>query len=161
VRAHVAEDLRLAQEWCRRGLSVQIVAGLDQMTTRMYEGLGELVRGWGKNVYAAGRDTLPLGPAGQAVLRLILPLPPLWEIGPALVGILALAGVASPAAGAWAGICYAASALFWVVAYACMRQPLVYALLHPLASVVVFWILARAAWRGDEVEWRGRRYVSR
>jgi chlorobactene glucosyltransferase len=161
VRTHVAEDLRLAQEWCRRGLSVQIVTGLNQMTTRMYEGLGELVRGWGKNVYAAGRDTLPLGPVGGTLLRLLFPAPALWEIAPAIVGILALAGIASPAAGAWAGLCYSASALFWLVAYAYIRQPLAYALFHPLASLVVFWIFAQAAWRGAEVEWRGRRYVSR
>ena len=160
VRTHVAEDLRLAQEWCRRGLSVQIVTGLDQMSTRMYDGLGELVRGWGKNVYAAGRDTVPLGPWGQAVLRVIFPLPALWEIGPAVIALLALAGFASPVVGAWAGICYAASALFWMVIYASMRQPLRYALLHPLGSLVVFWIFAHAAWRGAHVEWRGRRYLS-
>ena len=161
VRTHVAEDLRLAQEWCRRGRSVHIVAGLDQMTTRMYDGLGDVVRGWGKNVYAAGRDTLPLGPVGRVVLRLVFPLPSLWEIAPAVVGALALAGVASPLAGAWAATCFGASTLFWIVIYAYMRQPPGYALLHPLASMVVCWIFARAAWRGAEVEWRGRRYVSR
>jgi chlorobactene glucosyltransferase len=160
VRAHVAEDLRLAQEWCRRGLNVQIVAGLDQMTTRMYEGLGELVRGWRKNVYAAGRDTLDVGPAGRMVLRLVYPLPALWEVGPALVAVFALAGVLSTPLGAWAGICYAASTFFWVVMYAQMRQPVRYALLHPLGAAVMFWILASAAWRGSEVEWRGRRYRS-
>jgi chlorobactene glucosyltransferase len=60
VRTHVAEDLRLAQEWTRLGYSVQLLTGIDQMSTRMYDGLGDMVRGWGKNVYAAGRDTLPL-----------------------------------------------------------------------------------------------------
>ena len=160
VRTHVAEDLRLAQEWCRRGLSVQMVTALDQMTTRMYSGLGALVRGWGKNVYAAGRDTLPLGPVGQAILRLIFPLPALWEVGPAVVGALALAGLLSGAGGAWAAACYGASTLFWLVIYRYMRQPLGYALLHPLGSLIVFWIFAGAAWRGDSVEWRGRRYVS-
>lgn len=161
VRSHVAEDLRLAQEWCRRGLSVQIVSDLDRMSTRMYEGLGELVRGWGKNVYAGGRDTISLGPVGRALLRPLFPLPALWEIVPALVGVLALAGVASPAAGAWAGLCYGATALFWMVVYSYMRQPLGYALLHPLASMVIFWIFTQAAWRGDVVKWKGREYLSR
>jgi len=161
VRTHVAEDLRLAQEWCRRGLSVQIVAGLDFMTTRMYHSLGELARGWGKNVYAAGRDTVPLGPVGQLALRLAFPFPALWEIVPAMVAILALLGVVSTTAGAWGLACYCLTTLFWMVVYAGMRQPLRYALLHPLASLVIFWILAAAAWRGASVEWKGRRYVSR
>jgi hypothetical protein len=94
------------------------------------------------------------------VLRLLFPLPSLWEVGPAFVAILALAGIVPPSVGAWAGICYAASAIFWVVVYAYIDQPLVYVLFHPLASLVVFWIFARAAWRGAHVEWRGRRYVS-
>ena len=71
VRSHVAEDLRMAQEWTRLGYSVQLISGLDYMSTRMYVGLREFVKGWGKNIYAAGRDTLDLGSAQSAGTRQI------------------------------------------------------------------------------------------
>jgi chlorobactene glucosyltransferase len=162
VRSHVAEDLRLAQEWTRLGYSVQLLTGIDHMSTRMYDGLGDMVRGWGKNVYAAGRDTLPLtSPLARILLRLIFPLPMLWDILPAFFILLALSGIAGPTALAWGTAAYTASALFWIFIYAVSRENVLYALLHPFASVIVFYIFARAAWKGDRVEWKGRAYVSR
>ena len=161
VRTHVAEDLRLAQEWTRLGYSVQVAAGFDHLSTRMYHGFRELARGWGKNIYAAGRDTLDLGPVGRSVLRIVFPAPALWEIIPAVVMVLALVGRVSPAAGAWGAIAYTASALFWVVLNVAFRAPVWYALLHPLASLIIGGIFARAAWRGGRVEWKGRAYESR
>jgi chlorobactene glucosyltransferase len=161
VRSHVAEDLRLAQEWCRKGYSVQMVEGFDWLSTRMYHGFGEIARGWGKNVYAAGRDTLPLGPVGRAALRLVFPLPALWEIVPAAVAIAALFGLVSPAAGVWGAICYGVSALYWAVIHFMMKAPVPLALLHPVAAVAMFGIFTRAAWKGERVEWKGRAYISR
>ena len=52
VRDHVAEDLRIAQEVCRAGGAVHFLDGRGYLATRMYDGLGELIRGWEKNVYA-------------------------------------------------------------------------------------------------------------
>jgi chlorobactene glucosyltransferase len=161
VRAHVAEDLRLAQTAARAGMSVQMVTGLEHLSTRMYTGLRALMRGWGKNVWAAGRDTLPLGPAGRAVLRVLFPLPSLWGIAPVIIGLLALAGVLAPAYGWWALAAYLLTTLGWFPSYIAAREPLAYAWLHPLASVLVFWIFATAAWRGARVEWKGRAYISR
>jgi hypothetical protein len=161
VRAHVAEDLRLAQEWCRRGYSVQLVVGFNHLRTRMYHGFGEVARGWGKNIYAAGRDTLDLGRFGHVALRLFFPLPALWDIVPAAVAVAALFGFVSPAAGAWGAIAYAASSLYWLVVHHVMGAPLRHALLHPLSALVIFGIMTRAAWRGARVEWKGRVYVSR
>jgi chlorobactene glucosyltransferase len=161
VRTHVAEDLRLAQEWCRRGLRVHMVVGIGRLSTRMYVGLGEIVRGWGKNAWAAGRDTVPLsGPVAQGAFRVVFPAPPLWEIVPAIVAVAALFGAVSPAAGAWGAMAYALSTLSWAVIYAAIGQPLWYALLNPLASMTTFAILARAAWKGSKVEWKGREYRS-
>jgi chlorobactene glucosyltransferase len=161
VRTHVAEDLRLAQEWTRLGYSVQMVAAFDHMTTRMYEGFGEIWRGWGKNVWAAGRDTVPAGPAGQAFLRVATPLVPLWEIVPAAAIVLALGGGVPAAVGAWGAIVFAINTLFWIAMRAAFRAPRWYAVLHPVAACVIAAMLARAAWRGDRVEWKGRAYVSR
>lgn len=161
VRAHVAEDLRMAQEWCRLGYSVQLVEGFNHLRTRMYHGLGEIARGWGKNIYAAGRDTLRLGPAGHAVLRLLFPVPALWEIVPAAVAVASVLGLASPGAGAWGAIAYAATSVQWLVVHRVMGVSLPHALLHPLASIAIFGIMTRAAWKGERVEWKGRVYVSR
>ncbi|MFI5232431.1 MAG: glycosyltransferase [Gemmatimonadales bacterium] len=160
VRAHVAEDLRLAQEWTRRGLSVQMVAGIDYMTTRMYEGFREIWRGWGKNVWAAGRDTMPGGAVVQAIFRVLAPLAPLWEVVPAAAIVLALSGVVPAAVGAWGAVTYAVGTLFWIVVRAVFRAPLWYAPLHPVAGCVVSAMLARASWRGSRVEWKGREYRS-
>ena len=161
VRTHVAEDLRLAQEWTRLGYSVQIVAGFDDMTTRMYEGFGEIWRGWGKNIWAAGRDTISAGPFVRTVLRVAAPLVPLWEIIPALAIVLALAGVVPAAVGVWGAIAFTFNTLFWAVLHVAFRAPAGYAVLNPLAACVLMGMFARAAWRGDRVEWKGRSYVSR
>jgi chlorobactene glucosyltransferase len=160
VRTHVAEDLRLAQEWTRLGYSVQMLAGLDHMSTRMYEGFDEIWRGWGKNVWAAGRDTMPPGAALQAVYRVLGPLAPLWEVAPAFAILLALVGAVPAAVGVWGVITYAIGALFWIVVRRAFRAPAWYALLHPLAACVVTALLARASWRGSLVEWKGREYLS-
>lgn len=160
VRDHVAEDLRMAQEWCRLGLSVQIVLGMGYMSTRMYEGLGEIVRGWGKNIYAGGRDTINVGSVGQALLRVVYPVPTLWEIVPTVMVVLALSGVVGHAWLLWGATVYGLTTLFWVAAYRWAKAPVWYALLHPVASVVLFYVFAKAAWKGSEVEWKGRRYTS-
>ena len=95
------------------------------------------------------------------MLRVAFPLPALWEIVPAGVLIASLFGAVRPAAGAWAAIAYAASTCSWVAIHSVLRAPLWHALLHPLAAIALSGILARAAWRGDRVEWKGRVYVSR
>ena len=160
VRSHVAEDLRMAQEWTRLGFSVQVLPGPDSMTTRMYSGLAEIARGWGKNLYAAGRDTIPAGPRVQTMLRIFFPAPALWEIAPVVAMVAAIAGTASSAVGAWGALAYGVTTLYWMVMHRAMRAPLWYALLHPVASVVMFGMLARAAWNGERVEWKGRVYRS-
>ncbi|MDQ8164882.1 MAG: glycosyltransferase [Gemmatimonadota bacterium] len=160
VRENVAEDLRMAQEVCRTGGSVQMLEGPDFIATRMYEGLGELMRGWGKNVYAAGRDTVPLGPLGQAILRVAYPWPALWNVVPFVAAVLAMAGVFSTGVLWWGLICYLAFAVFEVAVMRISRVSIWYAFLHPLAGVMMFVLFGRAAWRGSRVEWKGRKYRS-
>jgi chlorobactene glucosyltransferase len=160
VRTHVAEDLRFAQEWTRLGFSVQVVEGRDYMNTRMYAGFGEIWHGWGKNIWAAGRDTIQGGRAMRALVRIAAPLVPLWEIVPALAIVLALLGLVPAAAGAWGAIAYTLNTLFWVVMHVAFRAPAWYAVLNPLAACVLLALFVRAAWRNDRVEWKGRTYRS-
>jgi chlorobactene glucosyltransferase len=155
VRSFVGEDLMLAQAVARAGGTMHILDGRDHIRTRMYEGLGELMRGWGKNVYAAGRDTLPLGPAAQEAIRFLLPLPPLII---AVIPFLAI--FAGGAFTAWGLACYLSWLAWWITVYREHEVPLWYALLHPLAAFMLFVLMARATWRGMKVEWKGREYVS-
>jgi hypothetical protein len=67
VRRAVSEDLVLAQRVFDAGRVVALVTGGPQLATRMYTSLGELVRGWRKNVYAGGPrgDPVRLRGAGR------------------------------------------------------------------------------------------------
>jgi hypothetical protein len=100
-------------------------------------------------------------PLAQALLRWSFPLPALWEIVPSMFAVLALTGVFGQTALVWGVTAYIASTLYWTVLYFFWRENVLYALLHPLASIFVFHIFTRAAWKGDRVEWKGRAYVSR
>jgi len=160
VRSHVAEDMRIAQELCRTGHEVHIVQGLDYLSTRMYAGLGELIRGWGKNVYAAGRDTIKLGPVGKTLLRLVFPIPPLWYVAPALLALMSLAGFLPIAVLWWGAAAYGVTTLFWMAIAVQAKTPFWYGFLHPLGAFMMFVLFVRAAWRGDHVEWKGREYRS-
>jgi hypothetical protein len=83
VRDEVVEDLVLAQHVKRAGLALRIRAAEDDLATRMYRSLGDIVAGWSKNLFVGGRQACP------RILRpVIMPF--------ALVGQIGL-GLAAPA----------------------------------------------------------------
>jgi chlorobactene glucosyltransferase len=158
VRDKVAEDLSLAQLYFRAGRTVALVLGLDQLSTRMYTSLRELVEGWGKNVYAGGVDAMPAGALGRAVFPLALMTPGLLGLVPPLVLLLGLLGVVGHDALVWASIATGANLVWWVLVYAWLRTSLLYALLHPLGAALVLYIALGAIARGRRVRWKGREY---
>ena len=160
VRAHVAEDLQFAQRYTAVGLPVHMVLAQDHLSTRMYASLGEIWRGWGKNVYAAGRDTLPLGPVSRVILPFVFPLPALVPVIPVIVLLLGCLGVLGPAATVFGGIVTAANVVFWMGTYAYARVGPLWGLTFPLAALVFSALCAWAAWRGSRVAWKGRAYRS-
>jgi chlorobactene glucosyltransferase len=160
VRENVAEDLMLAQTMARAGRRVRMVLGPEQLSTRMYTSLRELIEGWGKNIYAGGMYTAPFGPIGRAVYPIALVLAPLFFILPVALLLLALAGVASGAV-AWSATATLAIVLWWAAVYAQLEEPVYYALLYPLGSALLLYICARAVLRGRRVAWKGREYVAR
>jgi len=160
VRGAVAEDLRLAQHVYMRGHPVHLVLGERQLATRMYTSLSDLMRGWRKNVYAGGRDAMPLGRAGRVLFPLLLLLPPLMGIAPALALLLAAGGLASAEVARAAAVAQGASLLFWAGAYRRGGVSAAYALVAPLGAAVLLAIVVQAIARGRRVEWRGRQYVS-
>ncbi len=159
VREKVAEDLALAQRLFARGKRIAIVLGVRHLTTRMYTSLGELVRGWMKNIYAGAVDAVPFGSVGRTLLPLALASFPLALLAPVVVLLLAPFGLVSGGAVLWAATCTAIMLLWWgAVHVATARTSPVYALAFPLGALVVLYIVLRAVGRGRRVEWRGRRY---
>jgi chlorobactene glucosyltransferase len=171
VRAKVAEDLALAQRTFALGYTYRLLMGVDHLSTRMYASLGALVRGWRKNIYAGALDAMPGGTAGRAVLPALLLVMPLFGLAPVAGLLLGAAGAAwggdhalliatvTPrAAVTWGAIASGALVVWWMAVYVGVRVRVGYALLFPLASAVVLYIVLGALARGRRVEWKGRAY---
>ena len=158
VKHEVAEDLALAQHWFRAGRNVALVLGLDQLTTRMYTSLRELIDGWGKNIYAGGRNAMPFGAVGRAIYPLALVAPSLFALVPPVVLMLGLLGVVGSTGLVWASIATGANLVWWLLVYGWLRLSPLYALLHPLGAAMVLYIALGAIARGRRVRWKEREY---
>jgi hypothetical protein len=160
VRDQVAEDVALAQRLFAAGTRTELILGRDELTTRMYTSLREIVAGWRKNVFAGGREAMPWGRVGQVIFPALLLLSPLLTLLP-LVGLLGTAVVGGPR---WlmvaAAIALAAQVGTWAAVYRWMGAPVRFALLFPLGSVVFAIIAVQAIARGSRVEWKGRAYLT-
>jgi chlorobactene glucosyltransferase len=157
VRGEAAEDMMIAHAVFRAAGSVRMIRGTAQLSTRMYASLGEIVEGWSKNVYAAGRKSMPFSRLLGFLYPLLLVTTPLMGVIPVVVLILAAMGIGEANA-YWAAAATVAMLLTWAAIYVSMEQPPAYALLYPVGSVVFAWICLRAAIRGRHVEWKGRAY---
>lgn len=158
VRDKVAEDLMLAQTFFRAARRVDLVLGLDQLSTRMYTSLRELLRGWGKNIYAGAFDAWPVGGLARRILLPIALLTPgvLVLIPPVQVA-LALTGIIDVPA-----IVPAAATLvlmvLWGIVYRAFAVSPLYGAIYPLGAIVLLYIVITAIWRGRSVAWKGRSY---
>jgi chlorobactene glucosyltransferase len=160
VRSSVAEDLMLAQRFFAARKRVVLMLGVNQLSTRMYASLGEIITGWRKNVFAGGLDAVPFGRIGRTFFPLFLLLPPLMQVLPVLVLILGALGQATPDAMLWATIASAATLLWWIVVYVTIGENPVYALAYPLGALALLYIFVTAVMRGRRVTWKGRTYVA-
>ena len=159
VRHTVAEDVMIAQHAFRGGYKVGLVLGIDQLSTRMYTSLDEIVRGWGKNVYAGGRMVLPAGPV-RAVYPVALLLAPLYSLAPPLLFLRGLLGFGSPTVALGGAVALGCMILWWSLVYRWLRLPVWYAALYPIGALVQLWIFIVAIVRGQRVEWKGRTYTA-
>lgn len=158
VRDKVAEDLMLAQAFFRKGKQVSLVLGLPQLSTRMYTSLGELVRGWGKNIFAGAVDALPLGRvASLIVVPVLLMTPAIMMLAPPVATLLAVAGIIDGSAIPYATATMLLMAGLGIIYRAFGLTPL-YGVLYPLGATVLLYIVATAVARGRRVAWKGRRY---
>jgi chlorobactene glucosyltransferase len=158
VKSHVADDMMMAQRFFARGKKVVLMEGVDQLSTRMYTSLSELVHGWGKNVFAGGRDSVPLGILGQIFFPFLLLLAPLISLVPPVVLLASIVTVMPPGVDLWAAISTVALLVWWAFVYRELDESPLYALLTPLGAAVLFYIFLRAVLRGRRVAWKGREY---
>jgi hypothetical protein len=138
-----------------------IVVGIDQLSTHMYASLGELVAGWRKNVFAAGRYAAPGGTVGRALYGPLLVAGPLVWLAPPVVFAVAATGLLPSAWLVWSALATGASLVFGMATYRAMREPAWYAFLYPLGLALMFYISAGAVARGRRVRWKDREYVAR
>ena len=159
VRGKAAEDLALAQLVHARGLRGELALGPDQLSTRMYASLAEVVNGWTKNIVTGGADTLPKGVLMRALLPVLLLVIPLMQLAPIVTLIVSAFVPLATVVVMWARACTLVLLLWWMIIYwRGFRQSPLYALSIPLGALVVVFIIARATVRGRGVEWKGRRY---
>ena len=161
VRASVAEDMMLAQKFFGARKRVVVMLGVDQLSTRMYGSLAEIIRGWQKNVFAGGLDSVPFGKVGKTIFPLFLLMPPLMELLPILALTLVAAGLtAGGTLLLWAVISGSVTLLWWILVYVTIRENPFYALAYPLGALVLLYIFLTAVIRGRRVTWKGRTYIS-
>jgi chlorobactene glucosyltransferase len=159
VRAKAAEDLSLAQLVQARGFRGELAMGLDQLSTRMYTSLADVVNGWTKNIVTGGIDMLPPGMAPRLLLPVLLLIVPLMNLAPVATLIASAFVPLAPTVVMWARVCTVLLAVWWAFIYSrIFRLSPLYVLTLPLGAVVVLFIIARATVRGRRVEWKGREY---
>ena len=159
VRGYVAEDLMLAQRYFELGKKTVLVEGWNQLSTRMYTSLHELIAGWRKNIFAGGRHSMPLGTRSEVLASLLLPLPFLMQLAPPLLLVAALL-LGLHTLLFWAIVTSCVTLVSWILYYRIGRVPIAYALLFPLGAAIALYIVVTAVLRGSRVEWKGREYES-
>ena len=165
VRGFVAEDVMMAQAIQARGDRVSLALGIGQLSTRMYDGLSSLMKGWGKNMYAGGRHAMWWGAVGQRLYPLFLLSFPLGVRMPFValawcVVAMLLGGAASTALLLWSAATSAAILTSFAAANRLNGDPIRRALLAPLGGAIVLAICVSAIARGNNVRWKDRGYVS-
>ncbi len=154
VRQEVVEDMMLAKRAKKMGLRLLAAEGKSLLSLRMYHSLGEIWRGWRKNLFIALKRSVPRTLYYAAVLLVFLTTP--WLVLAANL-TLGTSGLATAIAVAGVGLTLAAS--FKLCRE--LRMGLANALLFPLGAVVAAAIMLNSMaqaliWR--RTEWRGRTY---
>jgi chlorobactene glucosyltransferase len=148
LRGAIVDDVGLARLLRRAGHRTEAVLANDLVSLRMYHGLGEVVEGFTKNLFATMNHNYLVAFTGLGLMLAGHFLPYVLLFVPA-VRMLAIATVAT-------------ITLLRVILFASLRFRLDNALfLHPLLVVVWTWIFLRSIWITgvrNELRWRGRTY---
>lgn len=160
VRDEVVEDLAFGQLVVREGRRLVLRMAEEDLATRMYRSLGDMVQGWSKNLVMGGLRTVPPMLRPVVMPATLFGIVALWIVPTVLLGA-ALAGFGGPALLAWSGVVTSVSLLFWMLFTHRMGAPARYGLLYPLGAAVHAYIFARSWIGGRRVRWKGRSYVLR
>jgi chlorobactene glucosyltransferase len=150
VRDTVVDDLALAQTYVTHRLDVFVAHAQPFMVTRMYRSFRAIAEGWTKNLALGAPRMLPPWPGLRAAFPWVMWLPALAWIAPPVAWAL----TGSP----FAAVATLASLALWAVVYRSEGAPSAFALLYPVATLIVAGIVIRSALRGRRVSWKGRHY---
>ena len=162
VKDQFTEDIEMARLMKSRGQRVRLAWGRDYFAVRMYSSLAGIVRGWGRNFYAAGYGSpwrILLGIAFILVSFAVY-LVPLWGWYRAIHPINLFAGNGWFAAAA-VQFCVMTACLLLTYAWSGNRKR--YALLFPLGGAMLLRVFAQSLrlCATGKVEWRGTSYTHR
>ncbi|MCH7566008.1 MAG: glycosyltransferase, partial [Gemmatimonadetes bacterium] len=160
VQGEVVEDMALAMLVKREGKRLRIRSAVDDLQTRMYRSLAGLIEGWSKNIVVGVWLSVP-----PFLRRVVAPIVlatgvSLW-IAPPAVLLAGLAGWVARPLLLWSVVVYGVSVAIWGRFTHVMRGPPQYGFLYPLGALVGAYIFLRSWKRGQNVEWKGRRYTVR
>jgi glycosyltransferase involved in cell wall biosynthesis len=145
----VIDDMKLGKIIKLAGFRSGVAAGIDEVSVRWHAGLGNVIRGVTKNLFAAVRFNIFLAVAaalGQILLCLVPWFGVIFATGWARVfAAIALAALLTIQGGAL---------------HAARKSPL-YAITQPIGAILFCWMILRSAivtlWHGG-VTWRGTFY---
>ncbi len=158
VRGEVLEDVRIARAAKQRGHALGLYAAPDLFRVRLYRSLGEILRGYGKNLYE-GMDRRPLLALGALLFLFIGSVAPWIFLALVVVRPSVLLTGLDPVGfwAAWIALVCALPVLFrWRVERVDGRGGW-YAWSHPLGNLVLAAVLLRAVF-AVETTWKGRRF---
>jgi len=153
VRRSVLDDVSLAQQVVRNGLSWTLMDANARISVRMYRSFKEVWGGLSKNLFAIFGHNLPLFCFVWVWLFWVAWEPPLLLVLRATRALTIPAEIVVPAAVA-TSLCL----LLWLISNLRFRIPLIQAALHPVTMLLMLFIAARSViWyalgRGT---WKGR-----
>jgi chlorobactene glucosyltransferase len=161
LRNTLLDDRDLARVVKSSGFRLYLADGRKLVRTRMYQGLGEIWRGWRKNAFLGTRG-------GLAFMLLQLIGLPLVSIVPFLLPLLVylprtrrLGSISPTEARAATALELLPLLTYRIWLNKQLRVPWRYALSHPVAGLLFEGILAQSSWRvltRTGVDWRGRHY---
>ncbi len=158
VADRVLDDVGLARAFKQAGHPIGLMVAPWAFRVRLYRGLGEILAGYGKNLYE-GMGRRPAIALGSILFLIVASLLPYLALITVVLGEL-LAGW-SVFSGWWLGwliaVCLLQTAFRWRLERRDGRPGSI-ALLQPLANLMLVLILARSV-LGIRSLWKGRRFV--
>ena len=155
VRDRVLEDLALAQLVKRHGQTLIVRLAMDDLATRMHRSLTDLIKGWSRLMQVGSIQGQSLVPSFSLMTigNLLL-----WVMPPVILMSILL-GVDGEAFLIWSSVVCGLSILIHASFLKALRAPIYYALLYPLGSLIVVYIMVRSRVHAGDVEWKGRSYA--